>query len=241
MKKIVALFLVVCMLSAILAGCSAETSAPQPETNAQLSVTPDETQAKTEQNHTEVTAGTILNAPEVTFDENAEQLYIYYTYPGDKEEEVLSMEIAIDQVNEDMYVIYMSDGLLKLHEVIYEVTDTGVTKYYKDAFMENFALETELSQTALEQEKTSMLSLLSQFMSPSSYLEGVQYRKSDAPAFALTGEVYVYDLMENGNVSGQIYVDKATGLMVSLTDTNGTSQFSVQSIKTSDLGIPAYK
>ncbi len=237
----------VCTLTAVLAGCGAKTNTPsqidkpQTDTNAQQSVTPNETQAKTEQNHTEVAAGTILDAPEVTFDENAEQLYIYYTYPGDKEEEVLSTEIAIDQVTEDTYVIYMSDGLLKLHEVIYEVTDSGVSKYYKDTFMENFALETELSQAALEQEKTSMLSLLSQFMSPSSYLEGVKYRKSDAPAFALTGEVYVYDLIENDNVAGQIYIDKATGLMVSLKDTNGTSQYSVQSIKTSDLGIPAYK
>lgn len=252
MKKTIAILLTMLMLVSMLAGCGEK--APDNADNSKLPTanneiqnneqTEDQKQNETQQNtqpKAEAAVGDVLDAPEVSFDENTEDLYIYFTYPGDEKDEVLSMELAIDQVNEDTYVIYMSDGLLKLHEVIYEVTDAGVTKYYKDAFMESFALETELTQTELEQEKASMLSLLSTFMLAHPDLEGVKYRKSDAPAFALTGDVYVYDMIEAGEVAGQICIDKATGLMVSLKDTDGTALYSVQAIKTSDLGIPAYK
>lgn len=246
-KQLVALFLAACMLAAILAGCGTENTAPsqgdkpQAEINAQQPVTPEETQAKIEQENKEVAVGTVLDAPEVSFDADTEELYVYATYPGDTEGEVLSMELAVDQVTADTYLIYFTDGLLKNHELVYEVTDAGVTKYFKDVFMSAFEQETEASQQQLEKEKNNMLSLLSYFMMQHSDYAGFQYRKSDDKTAVLTGEAYVYDVLEDNEYAGQICIDKATGIMVSFKDAQGNSIYSVQKFQVSNVEIPAYK
>ncbi|MBE6797434.1 MAG: hypothetical protein E7531_03755 [Ruminococcaceae bacterium] len=230
MKKVVVLFLTVCILVGALTGCGGKDG-----TTSQT----DKTQA--EQVDREVAVGTILDAPEVQFDTNTEELYVYFTYPGDKANETASMEIAVDQVTDDTYLIYTTDGLLKNHELIYEVTDAGVTKYYKDAFMDRFEQETEATQQQVEKEKNEILSLLSYFMMQHSDYAGFQYRKSDKRVAELTGEVYVYDVLENNECIGQICIDKATGLMVSLKDIQGNSSFTVQKFQISNVEIPAYK
>ena len=186
-------------------------------------------------------AGTILDAPEVLFDADAKEVYVYFTYAGDTADEIASMEIAVDQITEDAYLIYTTDGLLKNHELVYEVTDAGVTKYYKDAFMDKFEKETEATQQQVEKEKNEILSLLSYFMMQHSDYSGFQYRKSDKKVAELTGEVYVYDVLENNEYVGQICIDKITGLMVSLKDEQGNPIYTVQKFQTSKVEIPQYK
>ena len=247
MKKVVVLFLTVCMLVAALVGCSEKNSTEEKNMPLQTDKTqveqqkPTDEQKESEQENKEVAVGTILDVPEVVFDTNTEELYVYVTYPGDTEGEVLSMELAVDQVTADTYLIYFTDGLLKNHELVYEVTDAGVTKYYKDVFMSAFEQETEANQQQLEEEKNEMLSLLGYFMMQHSDYAGYQYRKSDAKVATLTGEVYVYDVLENNEYAGQICIDKATGLMVSLKDAQGNSLYTVQKFQTSNVEIPAYK
>lgn len=247
MKKVVVLFLTVCMLVAALVGCSEKNSTEEKNMPLQTDKTqveqqkPTDEQKESEQENKEVAVGTILDVPEVVFDTNTEELYVYVTYPGDTDGEVLSMELAVDQVTADSYLIYFTDGLIKNHELVYEVTDAGVTKYYKDVFMSAFEQETEASQQQLEEEKNELLSLLGYFMMQHSDYAGYQYRKSDAPVFALTGDVYVYDVLENNECVGQICIDKATGLMVSLKDAQGNSSYTVQKFQTSYVEIPAYK
>lgn len=255
MKRIFAMLLTVCMLAAVLAGCGAKDSTkeddtkPQKTTQAQTEAETEtkkpapteETKNKGEQVHKEVAVGTILNAPEVSFDSSTEELYVYFACPGNASDRTTSMEIAVDQITEDTYLIYTTDGLLKNHELVYEVTDAGITKYYKDIFMDAFLQETEATQQQLEKEKNDMLLMLSYFMMQHPDYTGFQYRKSDAKVASLTGEVYVYDVMENNECTGQICVDKATGLMVKLKDAQGASLFSVQDFKISNVEIPAYK
>lgn len=240
MKKIVVLLLAICMLTATLTGCGAESDTPtrtdKPQTE-QGSISNEESGNEADK---EVAAGTILNAPEVQFNANAEELYVYVTYPGDTVGETKSMELAVDQITAETYLIYFTDGLLKNHELIYEVTDAGVTKYYKDTFMEAFLPDTEASQQQLEEEKNEMLSLLGYFMMQHSDYAGYQYRKSDAKVVTLTGEVYVYDVIENDECVGQICIDKATGLMVSLKDAQGNPMYTVQKFQISNVEIPAY-
>lgn len=247
MKKVVVLFLTVCMMAAALAGCGEKNSTAENDMPLQTDKTqveqqkPTDEQKEPEQENKEVAVGTILDAPEVVFDTNTEELYVYVTYPGDTDGEVLSMELAVDQVTADTYLIYFTDGLIKNHELVYEVTDAGVTKYYKDVFMSAFEQETEASQQQLEEEKNELLSLLGYFMMQHSDYAGYQYRKSDAPVFALTGAVYVYDVLENNECVGQICIDKATGLMVSLKDAQENSMYTVQKFQISDVEIPANK
>lgn len=245
MKKVVALLLVICMLVTILTGCNAENN-----TTAETDKTQSEQQELTSNEESknnvgevnkEVATGTVLDTPEVQFDTNTEELYVFFTYPGDKADETASMEIAVDQVTDDTYLIYTTDGLLKNHELIYEVTDTGVAKYYKDAFMDKFEKATEATQQQVEKEKNEMLSFLSYFMMQHSDYSGFQYRKSDKKVAELTGEVYVYDVLENNEYVGQICIDKITGLMVSLKDAEGNSIYTVQKFQTSKVEIPVYK
>lgn len=231
MKKVVVLLLAICMMSTILTGCGGENNA---------TVQTDKTQSE-QQADQEVAVGTVLSAPEVQFDTNTKELYVYFTCPGDEVGETASMEIAVDQVTEDTYLLYTTDGLIKTHQLIYEVTDAGVTKYYKDTFMDTFEKETESSPQQVEKEKDEILSLLSNFMMQNSDYEGYKYRKSDATVVALTGDVYVYDVLENNECVGQICIDKNTGLLVSLKDAQGNSSYTVQKFQTSNVEIPAYK
>lgn len=252
MKKIIALTLAVLMLAAMMTGCanntttdsgSNDTKAPtQAETQSTQAPTQAATQATTQpQQNTQAAVGDILDAPEVTFDTSIEDLYIYYTYPGESEEEVLSMEIAIDQITDDSYIIYMSDGLMKLNEIVYEVTDSGIQKYCRDVFMDNFEADTALTQAELEDEVDSMLSLFSLFMLAGENFQNVKYQKTDDFAFSLTGDVYTYNIIENGEIGGQVWIDTTTGLLARLIDTDGVAQISAQEIKTSDIVIPSYK
>lgn len=246
MKKKEVLILATCILFTILTGCGTKNDTMGTDILSQT----DKTQGETGNNKPlsieeledkEVAVGTILDAPEVLFDAETKGLYVYFTYSGNTANETASMELAVDQVNEDTYLIYSSDGLLKNHELVYEVTDAGVTKYYKDVFMSTFEQETESSQQQLEEEKNEMLSLLSYFMMQSSDYNSYQYRKSDASVAALTGEVYVYDVLENNECIGQICIDKATGVMVSLKDEQGKSLYTVQKVQISNVEIPTYK
>lgn len=245
MKKVVALLLAMCMFAAILTGCgedkSASTQADETQTEKQDVTSKEESKNQAEQTANEVAAGTILNAPEISIDENLEDLYVYFTYPGDTADETPSMEITVDQVTEDTYIIYTTDGLLKNHEIIYEVTDSGVTKYYKDAFMEEFQQETESTQQQIEQETDDMLTILSYFTMQSSDYASFQYRKSDKMVAEITGEVYVYDLLENNEYAGEIRIDKATGLMVCLKDHEGGTMFNVQKLEVTGIEVPEYK
>ena len=245
MKKVFVLLLMICMLAAIFTGCDTENN-----TSTQTDKTHGEQQENTPNEESnddagkadkEVAAGTILDAPEVLFDADAKEVYVYFTYAGDTADEIASMEIAVDQITEDAYLIYTTDGFLKNHELVYEVTDAGVTKYYKDAFMDKFEKETEATQQQVEKEKNEILSLLSYFMMQHSDYSGFQYRKSDKKVAELTGEVYVYDVLENNEYVGQICIDKITGLMVSLKDEQGNPIYTVQKFQTSKVEIPQYK
>ncbi len=243
MKKIIALFLVVLMISCLLIGCGEKSQDGGDNQTATSTKTDGQPQWVPNQNNTQqnkpAAVGDILDAPEVIY--TSEKLYVYYTYPAETGDQTLSMELAIDQVTEDTYVIYASDGLLKLNEIIYEVTDTSITKYYKDSFMEGFVKNTELPLAALQKEKDGMMDLVFLFILDSAEYDMCKLRKSDASVFTPTGDSYVYDLILDGTVTGQICVDKATGVVVKCTDSQGTSQFSVQQFKTSGFTIPAYK
>lgn len=256
MKKSIAWLLAVLMAVGMLAGCGAKetpagdktatTQATEPQaqptapqqaqpqpTQPQQQVQPQPTQPQ------EVAAGTVLDAPEVTFDTSIEDLYIAFTYPGNGQTE--SMEIILDQLTADTYALYVSNGMLKLNEIVYEVTDSGITKYYKDTFMETFQQDTALTQAALEAEVAGVMELVLTFMLQHPDLQGAQYRKSDAVSTALTGDAYVYDVLDNGTLAGQVCVDKATGLMVKMTDAAGNNTFTVTQLKTTGVQVPAYK
>ena len=253
MKKIIALILATFMLVGMLAGCGQDIEKSTDKETKGTNEVKDENknendyengnknEAQDNQQQISAAVGDILDAPEVSFDTSIEDLYIYFTYPGETENEVLSMEIALDQITEDSYVLYVTNGLLKLDEIVYEVTGDSIAKYYCDVFMDKFQQDDNLTQAELEQELTSIMELLTMFMVAHPDLQGMNFRKTNEGTFAVAGEVYTYDLLESGEVWGKICIDKATGLMVSLKDAQGNSSYTVQKLQTSNVEIPAYK
>lgn len=268
MKRIFAGLTAALLLAALLAGCGskteeapaadngaavqdqqqAEQQAPvatqpveqQPVATQPVATQPVATQPVVTQPLQEVPVGTVLDAPEVVFTDNCEKLYIYFSSP-DTTGKTTSVELALDQITQDTYVIYFSDGLLKNHEVVYEVSDAGITAYYRMATTADFVQDTTSTQTELEEQVNGWLEMMSYLTLLHPDYAAWKYRKSDAQVASLTGEVLVYDILEDGQVTGQVCVDKATGVMSSLKEADGSAVFTVHQIKTSDLGIPTYK
>lgn len=238
MKRITALVLVLSMLAAGLSGCgSNEASSSSGKAAAGSSRSEPAPAQSTQQT---VAVGTILNNPEKTFDDSIEHVYVRFTAPNE-ENKSTETELALSQITEDTYVLYVTDGMLKNHELIYECSDDGIKLYWKDVFMSEFELDTEKSQETLKQQHDTTLELFTMLTIYSEDMNGVQYRKTADTAFALSGDAYQYDVLQDGKVSGTLLIDKATGLAVSLKDVEGNSVFTVHEIKTSDLGIPQYK
>lgn len=260
MKKVLALLLATTVLLGLLCACdtekktfypeenetneTVETKAEKDEETKDEEVKDEETKGEeTKDKETkEAAAGTVLDAPEASFDESIQDLYLYFTMPGENEGEVDSMEFTLDQVDDDTYLFYITDGPLKLNEIVFEVSESnGIAMYAKDVFATEFVKDTQSSQAELQTQLDEFMELVSFFLMAHADFEGCQYRKSDAFNMALTGEVYVYDLLQNGEVDGQIAVDKETGLLVSMTDTDGKNIFTVQEIKIGKVEIPDFK
>lgn len=195
---------------------------------------------KTE-NVEEAEIGTVLDAPEKVFD--LEKFYIYFTYPDEEAETgMATMEIALDD-SDDFGVLYVTTGPLKLDEIIYEADAEGITaKYYKDVFAEGFTKEESLSAEELQTEVTGILELLDMMgYEFSETYPDTQFKKCESQTAPLTGEAYVYELIEDGESHGTVWVDQETGVFVKLFDENGEELFTVQDISTTELGIPEYK
>lgn len=220
------------MLATVLVGCGGSgNNDTQTPPAASSTVTPAPAPAPSQP----AAVGTVLDAPEKAFDSSIEHIYIHFNT------EDAEMELALSQITPDTYVLYVTDGVLKLHEMVYECSDSGIKLYWKDAFMSAFELDTESSQATLQQQHDSTMEFFAMLTLFDGSLNGLQYRKVSDSDFAVTGNVYVYDLLENGEYAGKIKIDKATGLLVDYEDANGESIIYVHEIRTSDLGIPQYK
>lgn len=189
----------------------------------------------------EAEIGTILDRPEKEF--NGEQIYTLYLIPDpDDDSKINSMELILDD-RKDPGVVYVSDGVIKLNETVYELYENDKFKIYKkDLFNSKFKKIEGLSEQELEDEKLGMFSLLYEYLGVG-YTEinpDTKFKKCENDSSMFTGEAFVYTLITNDNENGELWVDKDTGIFVKLTDKSGNEIFKVQEIKTKNIDIPDY-
>ncbi len=259
MKKLLALLLCVLMVVSMLAACGNKDDDDDDDKKSTKATTSDtkggdsgkttkpaesqETGSSSQTqkpntnigNKQETTTGTILDAPEVTFDFNKhENVYIWATITsktGTTQEMVLA-------VSGDLF--YVSDGWLTGSEAVYELSDYGVVKYTKADQDYSFAKDVTTSQDELTAEVDEIAELLALFLDISSQMPGVKYKKTNEVAFSMVGDVYTYNLIENGVEAGKIHIHKETGIMSYFEDGQGVSM-TINQLKLTDIPIPDYK
>lgn len=184
--------------------------------------------------------GDTLSKPEKTFDATkADKLYlccIVSTDDGTKQ-----FEFALDQVSDEMYLLYVSNGLLKNDELVYEVGDKEIKKYEKSIFQNDFSLVSSSSYNELRKEVDTFLQLVYLFTNGLGNTENIEYKKLQDFDNPGTGIAWAYDAYENGEKIAEIKVDQKTGLFVKIKTENGDTNVSLQEYKLSGDIIPAYK
>lgn len=225
------------LLCLMLAACSGKPAAEDGKDTAQ-NTTADEATSQTEQ---EADVGTMLDKPEKEL--TLEKFFISATYPDDENESgVKTLELGLDDTA-DPGILYVTDGVLKLHENIYELSSSGkIAKYTKDVFAESFAKDTESSEQTLKDEVEVLKNLLLQFGYGFAEAGGeTKYKKCDDAKILLTGEAYKYELYQGEECIGSICVDKKTGIFVKATNPAGETIMTVTAIQTEDFELPAYQ
>lgn len=235
MKKISSVLLILALLLGLCA-CGTK-SVTEKKTASEAG----ESDKKSEEKVEEAEVGTILNTMEVT--PALEKFYVCFTFADEQSENgISSMEIAMDDT-EEPGIIYVTDGTLKLNEMVYEMdADGNITKYVKDVFMTEFVKDESLSQESLQNEKEKILDMLGLLGFGYGEDSSVKYKKCESVDYSfLPGPAYAYEVISDSSDVSTIWLDRETGIVVNLCDADGNSILSVSDIKTENIGIPTYK
>ena len=230
MKQIIASILALLLLLSLCACGDNKTN--KTEINNQTSTTESKKQE-------ESTAGETVSEPEKTFDtENTEKLYLRFTTTTD--EKTNEFEYAFDQITDDTYLLYVSNGMLKNNEIVYEVGDTEIKKYEKSALQEKFSLAT-LSYDEAKNEVDTHMKLVAMFLNGFEGAKGLEFKKQgdfNAPG---TGEAWMYDVYEDGKKIAEVMINKETGLYSKIKMEDGSMTYTLSEYKLSGFTIPEYK
>jgi len=248
MKKLLALLLAMVMLLGMLAGCSKKNETTDGTSETEKTIVNQQNKNEESGEPTEpkpeqlfgVTVGTELDAPEKVF--SAEDLKMFYVSLNRKVEGVMqTTEISMVEAEDGSVLIFAVNGPGSSKEAVYEITETGVTKYLKSSGDKPYKLD---EKTTAEEVATEAVTLTAYILLFTEYSEldafkGIKYRKSsDVTINCPTGDVYVYDVLLDGKVAGQVCIDRQTGLLVKAKDLTAAQSVLVNSFRTTDVQIP---
>lgn len=238
LKKIFVIVMAITMMSGLVA-CGGETSDDKDVSKNNVNT---EVNSENVENEpiVEAEVGALLDAPEKMF--NLEKFYALISFPDDTNESGISTREIIMDDTSTPGIVYLTSGLLKLDEYIYEMGDDGsLTIYYKDVFMEDYVLLDSMTDEEIQTEKNYVYSQLAWIgWSSDVFFEGVKYKKCENDWNAFWGDVFVYEMIYDDEVLSKIYVDMETGVWVK-EELDGVQNMSVTMFREDDLGIPEYK
>ena len=246
MKKLLALLLVMVTLLGMLAGCSKKDEKTDDKNDSgnnaanQQTEAGGETTAPTQPKPEQVfgvAVGTELDAPEKVF--AAEEVKDFYISFDRKEEgKVVTTEYSVIKKEDGTKMIYAVNGPGKSKEAIYVLSDT-LTKFIKGSAKDPFKLDDKTTAEDVKKEFDAIYDHLMVFTQYQDTFTGIKYRKTtDVSVTLFTGDVYIYDVIADGKVAGQVCIDKATGLLVKAKDLTNTQSVVVNAFKTADIEIP---
>jgi len=154
--------------------------------------------------------------------------------------------IAVENISADKALFYYSDaydrgGYWDNYETVIEVDGETVTDYLRMPG-ESFVKVDDAEEAMKDLEYIYSLFVKLSVDNGEYGMFGVEY-VADGTTNALTGPAYVFKETDGDNVSAEILVDQATGIIVKNTFLIDAPYvfFEVAQIDTTDAGIPAYK
>ena len=190
----------------------------------------------------EVPVGTLLDKPEKTAPDDIDKVAASFTFTTPDDDSTWSCKIAVDNTDDDNALLYVTDMLTDY--VYVQDADGNITKYVRDVFDEAFTADTESSQDELSDETSPYMDMMlvlgfgfTDALSEAS--PNVQDKKCEDSLSFAEGETYAYDIMEDGEKSGRIVVDKESGCNVYFE--SGEMTIYISDLRFDDLGIPDYK
>lgn len=223
-------------ITATFTACD-KKSESKPDTKAQNS----SVVSQTSQTATvsEANVGDVLEKPEIEFSNESGKLYLRFTVKTE-DTEGEEMEVAFDQITDDTYLMYVTNGLLKVDEIVYEVGDDKIEKYTRSILEENFRLDTSTSQDDLQDEIDYVMELSNLILSPLTG-DGIEYHKLNDREFMKFGKVYVYEMYQSGEKQADVWVDAKSGLITSFRTVDGNTSITLSEYTLDGYDIPQYK
>ena len=143
-----------------------------------------------------------------------------------------TMAYGIVTKADDEGVLYLKE---EGNEVVIEIVGQTAYGFYRVAGETAFTAE-----NATQEDLNYVLEAFNALASFSKPQEGVQY-KQVADVVAATGDAYAYEAYSEGQLTGVLLIDKATGIPVKVTLADGTVTMEATALSTTATQIPAYK
>ena len=252
MKKWIAALLAMLLVVGLLAGCSSDkdTNDDDDKKSSQTDKDSDKDSDKDTDEDTDkdtgekeesngVAIGTILDEPEVVFDDEDMENF-YYKAKLEAGGEEMDLEIAIKTVSADAYTYYMSmDSDGQYMAVVIEIDEDGNWATYERIDAKDDFVETTDSYTEGDVEDT-----LYEMMDIITTCVEVDWSEKDAElkkVKSANSKVYTYEVLIDGEESGTVSVNKKDGMIMEMEDTIDGIKVTVEDYSLTKHNIPSYK
>lgn len=181
--------------------------------------------------------GTVLNAPEKIYEDSSDTICFSVTMTENGE--TMTVVYGFDSSADDMFVTYVAVDNMEIIVEIPMGQNGAAVGYAREGKQNAFAIDTEATQEELYEVFEEAFNVLEMLTLTGKTFENSSFKKI-VPIVSAVGPVYSYEVTTDGQVTGNISIDKASGMLVLLQATNG-DLLTVNAMDLTNARIPAYK